>query len=364
MSNSNLGIFIHNHMIAKGIAPLPRNYELFYESIVGSNDHLKADVAALGAKPSQAAVDKIVDRYLGHHSGESFLNMFQHHIARHIDKIIGDVDSERSDLVKFLSALGQVSELMAENPTMSQQNLKKFTDIVAKASSSKLKRTESAAATFEVRSEDLRNMRKELQSYKKLANTDPLTELANRRAFDEELANMYNEDNRNSGGHALLLLDIDKFKDFNDKFGHPAGDRVLALVSRVINHHAIGGFVSRTGGEEFAVVLRDVSPQEAVETGERIRAAVAATPLSGKGQGEQFGRATISVGVCMSAEAANGNELYSKADAALYASKRGGRNKVTLMDAKRIVDEPTQGKGRERRYLMVLEAEEALGLRK
>lgn len=360
--DSNLGVYIQKLMASKGIAPLPRNYELFYESVVGSNDALKTKVAGLGAKPSQADVDKLIGKYLPSHSGEAFLHMIQHHVSRQVDKIIGDVDSERSDLNRFLSALTQVTDLMAENPVMSQQNLKKFTDFVAQASSSKLKRTETAAAAFEGRSEDLKILQQELQAYKKLANTDPLTELANRRAFDEEIANLYNEENRGAG-NALLLLDIDKFKDFNDKFGHPAGDRVLSIVAKVINNNAIGGFVSRAGGEEFAVVLRDVSPQEAMEVGERIRAAVASTSLSGKGQADQFGKATVSIGVCMSADAANGNELYAKADQALYASKKNGRNKVTLNDLAKSANVPAElvAKGREKRYMLYIEAEEALG---
>lgn len=357
--DNNTGLYVQRLMASKGVAPMPRNYELFYESVVGSNPHLKQDVAALSDTPSQSDIDRLVNRHLPHHSGESFLYMIQHHISLHVDKIIGDVDSERSDLARFVSTLGQVKDLMSGSKTLTAQHLQKFAEVMSQASAGKLQRTENAAASFEGRSEDLKNLRQELHAYKRLANTDPLTELANRRAFDEELAKLYDPEDGRGGSHALLLLDIDKFKDFNDKFGHPAGDRVLATVAKVISNNAIGGFVSRTGGEEFAVVLRHVSPQEAIETGERIRAAVAATSLSGKGQGDHFGKATISVGVCMNGEASNGTELYAKADEALYASKKGGRNKVTLSEIRRAIVEEIP-KGREKRYQLYIEAEEAL----
>jgi diguanylate cyclase (GGDEF)-like protein len=109
------------------------------------------------------------------------------------------------------------------------------------------------------RAREMEQVKLELDEYKRIANTDPLTRLANRRAFDEALSNLY-DDKRAAMYHALIVADVDHFKKFNDAYGHPVGDRVLGIVAAVMKSTLRKDvFLARTGGEEFAVILQGTS---------------------------------------------------------------------------------------------------------
>ncbi len=156
--------------------------------------------------------------------------------------------------------------------------------------------------------------------------TDGLTGIANRRAFDAELARRLTEAARSGGTVALCLLDIDHFKAFNDTFGHQAGDEAIAAVARVLRRNCRGGDVpARYGGEEMALVMPGADEAEAVAAAERVRAAVAAASAGPR-------PVTVSVGVAV-ARGGTPEELLAAADAALYAAKRGGRDRVVAAGA-------------------------------
>jgi diguanylate cyclase (GGDEF)-like protein len=166
------------------------------------------------------------------------------------------------------------------------------------------------------------------RALERLARTDPLTGLPNRRAFDPQLDAAWAADA--AAPLALLALDIDYFKPYNDHAGHPAGDRCLVQVARVLQRCARhpSDLVARIGGEEFAVLLPDTSREAARLVAERIRdelAAVAiAHPASPLG-----GRVTVSIGLATRQPGmASADALTAAADEALYAAKRGGRDRV------------------------------------
>lgn len=157
------------------------------------------------------------------------------------------------------------------------------------------------------------------------AATDPLTGLPNRRYFDE-FASLITGGRRSGDGVAVLMIDIDKFKGLNDTFGHPAGDQVLRSVAEAITSAVRDQDVpARIGGEEFAVLLRNPGPMDAVEVGERVRQAVRALDLGRLG----IPGVSVSVGV---ANAINPEEaiaaLVDRADQALLRAKRAGRDRV------------------------------------
>ncbi|HEY7592523.1 MAG TPA: EAL domain-containing protein [Actinophytocola sp.] len=161
----------------------------------------------------------------------------------------------------------------------------------------------------------------------RLADEDPLTGLLNRRALTRELERRL----ALGGNGALLVLDLDNFKDINDLRGHPAGDRVMCMLADVLrdrldNGHALG----RLGGDEFAVVLADSDEQEAVDLAERLRNAVAAVPLSGNNGATS--RTTVSAGVAQFRSGDSWQAVLANADLALHASKSAGRNRVTVYE--------------------------------
>jgi diguanylate cyclase (GGDEF)-like protein len=160
-----------------------------------------------------------------------------------------------------------------------------------------------------------------IAAWRRASRTDPLTGLRNRRALDEEVP---------AGDYALLSLDLDFFKRVNDTFGHASGDEVLRrTATAIVSSVRDGDLVYRMGGEEFLVVLPRAAAELARQIAERIRCAVAALDLAGHAP---EGRVTLSVGASASAGSptADFEDILARADAALYASKDLGRDRVTV----------------------------------
>lgn len=159
------------------------------------------------------------------------------------------------------------------------------------------------------------------------ANTDARTGLTNNRAFDESVQRRLNARGATDRA-AILMLDIDHFKEFNDRFGHPAGDEALRVFAHVLaSSIREPDLAARYGGEEFAVYLAGAGPAEAAEVAERIRERTESTiiPL-GPGQ---TGRLTVSIGFAVTPDDGTERVLLMKAaDDALYRAKLAGRNKV------------------------------------
>jgi len=182
--------------------------------------------------------------------------------------------------------------------------------------------------------EQLVEMNKKLQ---KMALEDGLTGVANRRQFDITLANEYNRAKREQQSLALVMIDVDHFKKYNDTYGHPAGDVCLQKIGKLIKMNRSGDLSARYGGEEFAILLPNTDLDGAITVGENICSEV--RKLNIVHSKSQSGIITISVGVhaCIP-DASNSNviDLISAADKALYTAKAGGRDRVC--SAKNLLD--------------------------
>lgn len=158
------------------------------------------------------------------------------------------------------------------------------------------------------------------RQYRRQARLDPLTRLANRRMFDEDIAYLGEADH-------LLLLDIDHFKSVNDRFGHQAGDEVLRDLGRLIAQTIRpGDRAYRYGGEELAVVYRGVTAEQAEKAAERLRATVAARHF----EALQGGGLTISGGLATGEARLTPKARVARADRALYRAKDAGRDRIEL----------------------------------
>lgn len=159
-----------------------------------------------------------------------------------------------------------------------------------------------------------------------LAVSDPVTGLHNRHYLDQALPAAILAARASMRPLAVLMIDIDDLKPFNDRWGHAAGDRALRCVADAVRSGLrAGDIIARVGGDEIAVVLPDTAPETARALAARLVAQVARTKV-GTGQAQ---RLTISVGTAMMAIDDDGEALLARADAALYAAKRTGRNRVS-----------------------------------
>jgi diguanylate cyclase (GGDEF)-like protein len=160
------------------------------------------------------------------------------------------------------------------------------------------------------------------------ALTDPLTGLFNRRAFDQRLAEETNRALRHERDLSLIMVDVDRFKTINDRFGHATGDYVLVNLARSLE--AVmrqGDLLARVGGDEMAMILGDCPPSQAADVAERMRRAIdEASPLA------QRHGTTLSIGVAGLSPGCTEKDLLRHADQALYRAKAEGRNRVVSYD--------------------------------
>nr|WP_321361288.1 diguanylate cyclase [uncultured Hyphomonas sp.] len=162
-----------------------------------------------------------------------------------------------------------------------------------------------------------------------MAMADPLTGLSNRRRMEEKFEDALDELKRSGGKISVIMIDVDKFKKFNDTYGHAAGDDVLREVAQVLGRLTReDGLAFRYGGEEFAVLLPGVSADAAADRAEAIRREIEQISIM---RGDLvISDISASFGVATTPDHGSGEGLFGLADAALYSSKASGRNRVTV----------------------------------
>ncbi len=195
-------------------------------------------------------------------------------------------------------------------------------------------RSEAVSQKLEESTKEIENLKKQLEQVTHASQRDFLTGVYNRKTFEQlfdEQLSLVKEENKEL---CLLMIDIDHFKQFNDKFGHLLGDEVLKIVAHSLTNMLKGrDVVGRFGGEEFIVILPETNLDGAMRVAEIIRGSISSKELKQRNTGENYGTITVSIGVSrLRPESDTLPSLIKRADDALYRSKREGRNRVTKED--------------------------------
>ncbi len=185
-------------------------------------------------------------------------------------------------------------------------------------------------ARWQGESSTVAQLERSIEVLEELVLRDPATGLYNRRALFERLAEETARASRHGEGFAVVMLDIDRFKAVNDRYGHAVGDAAIFAIAAHLGDHVRGSdLVARYGGEEFALLLPQTGRAGAAAIAERIRHAIAAAPIPV--DGEESVHLTVSAGIAAYPEdGAEGEALLAAADKALYAAKRDGRNRIGM----------------------------------
>ena len=183
-------------------------------------------------------------------------------------------------------------------------------------------------ARLEAGQQEMAFLRAEVDRARDEALLDSLTGLANRRAFERNLARHI------ANGHTpscLLITDVDHFKRINDTYGHLFGDQVLRAIAETLRGSVDAGHMAaRVGGEEFAILLRDTGTEAASAVAEKIRESVARSRIRRRGESDAMGSVTVSLGLAQWNVGESAEEWFERADRALYAAKSAGRNRVSI----------------------------------
>lgn len=328
-----------------GVVPHPGNYEIFYAAVSGTIPKLGGALMLLGSNPTQEEIDEVALKFFPARAAENAASRMTGTMGKELSVIGSALDFEERSLRAFGGALDAARDRLeqaSKTGGATPEKLVEFMNVVIDALSDRQEQGSRAVQRVNSSSKKMEELERENERLRLMANTDVMSKLPNRRAFDEKIASIYDSVGITKGS-ALLVMDIDKFKQINDKFGHPVGDMVIAAVAeRLKGVMRKGTFVARTGGEEFAIIVeandRDggetvISPATLAQIGERVRAGVEGLALNIPKTATPVGKITVSVGVCSASDAMNASDLYQHADAALYKAKQTGRNRVCFHEA-------------------------------
>jgi diguanylate cyclase len=308
----------------------PRNYEIWYNHAAGVNRPLSRsinDVLKGGGKMDDERLLELYREYLSADKLDERVEDVSESIVQELDRIAKAIgDAQDSAGTYGASLKGAADQLIhAESGDVAQTIIQRLVLMTHKM--------EARSKTLETKLADSKsqidNLHKSLETARNESMTDSLTGAANRKRFDMTLIKEIGQAAEAGTPLSLLLGDIDHFKKFNDTWGHQTGDQVLRLVAHTLRTNVKGrDLAARYGGEEFAVILPMTKLPDAVVVGDQIRNSIKAKELIKKSTGENLGTITMSIGVACFAPDDTPAKMIARADAALYAAKRGGRDQV------------------------------------
>ncbi len=306
----------------------PVSYALWYEHAAGLNPALSAALSARLAANDPLSEEDAYRLYAQHISDRD---------AAVLDNLQQRLELLLTDTAQTVSGVKEDSGRFRQNLQMSRSDLKEdatvaaLREVVCRLLSEAL-RMEAATQAFseklDARAQEVRTLTEQLRRAQTEAVLDPLCGINNRRGLLCAVEAMGDADNGLVGA-ALVLADVDHFKRINDSFGHLLGDKVLQTIAGVLRANIKGrDIVARIGGEEFALLLPRTTLQGATALAEQIRAAIECGRIYRNRSGETIGTVTMSFGLAVGIPGETIDQLMTRADGALYAAKRSGRNRV------------------------------------
>ncbi len=316
-------------MASAGLPETPDNFELFYAYAAGENPGLMQVMRGLIESGKPFTPELVADlrmRCLSGARAAATMETLGGDMGALINDVMDRLEAANRDTASYKAALSAATgQLGAER---SQADLRKLVESLVAATRAMEQRAKALEGELQASSQQVHELRGKLDLVRKESMTDPLTQIANRKAFDEAVKSALTGV---AAGEtvSLLICDIDHFKKFNDSWGHQTGDQVLRLVAACLSENTKGrDTAARYGGEEFAVLLRGTALEDATHVAEQIRATVETKKLIKKSTGDILGTITISIGVAQFAKGENVDQVVRRADACLYGAKHHGRNLV------------------------------------
>ncbi|WP_299867609.1 GGDEF domain-containing protein [uncultured Hoeflea sp.] len=327
---SSVALRVATAMYQMGIDGLPRNYELVYEAYSGANPELARDFVALGKTKSQKDLDDLGRRYLPHHHEETAVSRTNDRVRLQITNVMDLLKQEKSALSDYSKLIGEASRTIGSNGTVDPDLLSRSIRELSAATRRKASDNEAMAAEVETHTAELESVRQEIDHLQRLKFVDPVTGLANRRAFNKAVARIYaNPDLPMMCG--LAFAEIDDFDRLCEAGGPGAADHILRQVGEALKTAGPpGDLVVRLDGHCFAFLLNSGDETEIMRLVDALRQAVGSRPVVHAKTNQNLGCPALSAGVAMSVIADGPRQLMAYAEKALAASHANGGNRATL----------------------------------
>ena len=318
-------------MVRHKVWPTPLNYELWMHCASAPQSALAIEIERLAAE-GEPFTDAACEALAAAHLPKSRLNEeirdAGDQLSRELDTVSRAIQAAHASSQAYGATLADATtELSGKNDSTSLRNIVSgLSDATRQVEEeNRLLQKQLKESTSEVL-----QLRDHLAQVRRDASIDALTNLANRKAFDAELHHTHQLASRANAPMTLAVLDIDHFKRFNDTWGHQTGDQVLRYVASVLARVGVSPrFAARYGGEEFAMIFPGESAASVHGMLQDVIAEIASRTLRRRSTNEELGAITVSGGVAQLHHGETPHMLLERADAALYASKNGGRNRMT-----------------------------------
>ena len=321
-------------MESAGVWPTPLNFEIWVHYLGDPEGPLGREIKRIlaASEPfTEATADMLAAEYLP----RGRLTEEIRDAGRVLDRELSSVSEAISKAHQSQAAYGQTLDKAATSIETAGDGagLQVIVSGLTSATRKVQRENETLEKRLDASTREVARLREHLEQVRRDAMTDALTNLANRKAFDEHLETACAQAETGGGNLTLAVLDIDHFKRFNDTWGHQTGDQVLRYVASVMGRVAKAPRIAaRYGGEEFAMIFPEESHGQVENALEAIRKEIASRSLRRRSTDDELGAVTLSAGFAQRRPGETASSLLDRADTALYASKHAGRNRVTSAD--------------------------------
>ena len=307
----------------------PENYRLWFEYEAGLSPALKVDIDKLLEDKVCITEDICRKLYKEHIENREAgaLDSVNIAIREMMEVIIDHLSTWDQSATKFNAALVECSLRLESDPTI--EEIKEIINTVTFEAKEMSRAHQGIQSTLVTLNDEISDLRSDVDRLETEVLTDPLTQVANRRAFDDDLEKQINSSRKKGQALALIMVDIDLFKRVNDEFGHQVGDKIIQFFSTMMAKNIRrNDCLFRYGGEEFAIILPDTEIKGAAQLAENLRRVVSSRVLKTGSNGQIVGKVTMSLGVASLREQENSEDFIGRTDKQLYNAKKLGRNRV------------------------------------
>lgn len=320
-----------NLMEQFNVPPTPENYAVWVSFATDSNPELCNSIKTrieTNEEFTDAVSADLFEQYFQWKAVQDAVLESGGAMSRELGAVKQSLEAAERDTAAYGEALqGASTELEG---LRDPNGMKVLVESLVSATAKMQRRSQDLEKRLQETSNEVTQLRSNLEKVREEAMTDALTGIANRKRFDEFLRKARRGADGNQKPLSLVLCDIDFFKRLNDTWGHQTGDQIIRFVAGCLTRHSDDAhLVARYGGEEFGIVMPNTSPADAAQISEKIRRTVESKKLLRKSTNEDLGNITVSLGIANYSGNESIEELIERADSNLYRSKTEGRNRLT-----------------------------------